>query len=258
MLMSKVYSHLYILVAVIGKIGFVWGLITTAKLFYYKNRKIKGCFSIKMPSGKRVFLRGGSSDIETFLDVIIGRQYELHFTIKPKWIIDLGANVGLSSIFFAEKYSDAKIISVEPDRGNFLMLEKNLEGVTRVKCKFAAIWSKPVPLFLSDPGIGEWGYQVSEQSNDDKPVQGITVQNLMQEYEINEIDILKIDIEGAEFQLFTEGDVEWLQKVKVLIIELHEHALDVLREIVKFDFHVYSNGETIVFVNRDYWNMLKR
>ena len=72
-----------------------------------------------------VVIRKGTTDIEVFKAIFVRRNYRFPVDIKPKLIIDGGAYVGYSSLYFSLKYPQAIIIAVEPDNSNFEMLEKN-------------------------------------------------------------------------------------------------------------------------------------
>ena len=75
--------------------------------------------SITVPSFKSpILLRGGTSDLETFDKVFLSREYD-PTNKTAEIIIDLGANVGYAALFFANKYPNSKIISVEPEQSNY-------------------------------------------------------------------------------------------------------------------------------------------
>src|SRR6478735_7707633 len=74
-----------------------------------------------------IYLRNGSSDVHVFSQVIYDREYELKYRVKPTVIVDCGANIGLATIFFKNKFPDATIIAVEPESSNFKVLQKNTE-----------------------------------------------------------------------------------------------------------------------------------
>ena len=74
-----------------------------------------------------LYCRPGTSDLEVFRQVFMERQYAcLGAAPSPRLIVDCGANVGYSSAYFLSRFPDAKLIAVEPDSGNFQMLQRNL------------------------------------------------------------------------------------------------------------------------------------
>jgi len=76
----------------------------------------------------------------TFEKIFLDREYDLSFlNLDPKVIIDGGSNVGYASVFFANRYPDARIISVEPEASNFRLLVKNTRSypnVTRIRAEY--------------------------------------------------------------------------------------------------------------------------
>jgi FkbM family methyltransferase len=143
----------------------------------------------------------------------------------PKIIIDAGANIGFASIYFSLKYPEAKIYAIEPDEENFNMLKRNTENYQNVVAIKAALWNENTSVDLFDRNTGSWGFAVTKAGNVTpnrvSEVDGITVPKIMETYKINFIDILKIDIEGAEKEVFQDSG-DWIDKVGVIAVELHD------------------------------------
>lgn len=174
------------------------------------------------------FLRVPSSDVPTFDQIFIKNEYDCDFTIMPKTIVDAGANIGLASIYFANKFPDAKIIAIEPEESNLEVLRSNIAPYENIILVCGALWHENTKINLVDPGLGKWGFMTQAQDGVDKKygeivheVQGLTVNTIIEEQVIDHIDILKIDIEGAEREVFRDPS-SWIEKVDALIIELHE------------------------------------
>ena len=221
------------------------------------KRNIKDHILIK--NTIKIFPRKNTTDVTVFRQVFLDGEYDFSIPgTEPKIIIDLGANVGMFTIHAKLKYPHAKIISLEPEPGNFKQLQLNTAGFENVTMLNKAIWNddKGVSMII-DAMYGEWGATSESYSADAKNqvmVESTTMQGLIDLYSINIIDILKIDIEGAEKYIF-ETETAWLEKVKVLIIELHdfmekESSNNFFRAITKlkgFDFFI--SGENLVFIN---------
>ncbi len=143
--------------------------------------------------------------------------------------MDAGANIGLSSIYFANKYPKARIIAIEPEISNYKLLEKNIMPYKNISALNVALWNKNERISLVDPGLGKWGFMTANEgqkndifeSNTCHKVQGLTIARIMSMNNLEQIDILKIDIEGAEKEVFTDSS-HWIEKINILIIELHE------------------------------------
>lgn len=92
-------------------------------------------------------------------------------------------------------------------------------------------------------------------SSDEYDIKAITITEILRQFNYNQIDILKIDIEGAEKELFSENYKDWLGKVDVLIIELHDRmkkgCSDSFYSAVKqYDFNKTEKGENIILTKK--------
>jgi FkbM family methyltransferase len=109
---------------------------------------------------------------------------------------------------------------------NFLKINIGpYDNITPIR---GALWYENKRINLVDPGLGKWGFMTQAQDSAEKrfgetlhEVQGMTVDTIMKEQGIEHIDILKIDIEGAEREVFRDPS-SWVSKVDALIVELHE------------------------------------
>jgi FkbM family methyltransferase len=167
-----------------------------------------------------------TSDLPAYQGVFINREYDLPLRMSPTTIIDAGANVGFASIFFANKYPHARVIAIEPEASNFELLKRNVEPYPNITPLRAALWKDDVIIDLVDPGIGHWGFQATKLAWTDQKtrlgtVQGVTVERIMRDYALDYVDILKMDIEGAERDVL-ENPSPWIDNVGVVIAELHD------------------------------------
>ena len=173
------------------------------------------------------YLRVPSSDLEVYEQVFLNSEYDFCVNRMPQVIIDAGANIGLVSIYFANRYPGAKIIAIEPERHNFELLKRNAKAYKNIIPLHAALWNNNERIRLADPGRGNWGFvtyrpsSTAKYSNLNETVEGITVNKLLSDYKIEQVDIFKIDIEGAEKEVFTDAST-WIHKVDSLIVEFHE------------------------------------
>lgn len=169
-------------------------------------------------------LRVRSTDISTFSEVILRSEYDWKFPKEPRFIIDAGANIGLSAVFFAHKYPSATVVAVEPEPRNFEVLKKNTAPYPNIIPVQAALWGGNLDLSITDPGYGEWGFRTLEVSANNRglcKVAGVTIDKLMSELGIEYVDVLKIDIEGAEKEVL-ETCSPWIGSVGTIVIELHD------------------------------------
>lgn len=226
------------------------GILLLFKRVFYGNRIIK--IRIKGYS-QPIFLRNNTSDITVFYQIFFKKSYVINYRITPKIIIDCGANIGLSSIFYKIRFPNAVIYAIEPETSNFNLMLRNTEGFEDIICIHSGIWNKKTNLLLEDDLSEKWEFKVSEVSyinNDTIP--GISIPYLMNKYHLDEIDILKIDIEGSEKELFESNFESWLPKTKVLLIELHDgHRKGASRSFFKaisnYSFSMTRKYENLIF-----------
>lgn len=177
------------------------------------------------------YIRNNTSDVWVYKSLIDGMEYNFISSQEPKVIVDAGANIGLAAIFFAEKYPNATIISIEPEENNFNLLKQNTKNYSNVVALHAALWDKIEEIDLLETGLDNWGFMTAEESNHNNittpkiqkkhTVKTVTIESLLKDYNISMIDILKIDIEGAEKEVFQNHSV-WVNNVRSIIVELHE------------------------------------
>lgn len=212
----------------------------------------------KSIKGQHIFLRKNTSDIPVFRQIFMDMEYALPIPFIPKIIIDAGANIGLFTIFMNQKYPNAKYICLEPEPNNFKQLNFNLKRIKNIEILQKALWNHNNGVNIETSSEhGEWGATTKDTGNNIGEIPSITIDKILNEFEIDIIDILKIDIEGAEKQLF-EKDAKWLKKVKLLIIELHDYTYPYssnnffknIYNMSPFDF--YFKGENLIFINRDF------
>ena len=141
-------------------------------------------------------------------------------------IVDAGANIGGSVVYFALHFPRAHIVALEPAANNFAVLEANAAGLD-VDLRRAAIGARDGEARLVDPGEGEWGYRVQSGGGgggEQMPV--LAASRLVAEQRAAGCRpfIAKIDIEGGEAELFS-ADTGWVDEFPLLIIELHDWLL---------------------------------
>jgi FkbM family methyltransferase len=193
------------------------------------TRSVSLCRAAIPGSRHGALLRVPSSDLSTYYQVFTQRDYDFRVESAPRVIVDAGANIGLAAICFASRFPQAKIIAIEPEQGNYDLLVRNVAPYPNIQPLRAALWNRNEEIDLLDPGRGAWGFTTeASHSREDRTaralhtVRGLTVDALMAEYGLDGIDLLKIDIEGAEREVF-EDTSAWIGRVRSLIVELHEH-----------------------------------
>jgi len=205
-----------------------------------------------------VAFRPDTTDVSVFSQIFIGKSYQLTTNFSVQSIIDGGANVGYASVWFANQFPDAEIVAVEPEGENVAILRENTSYYPSIRIVQAALWDKPGELNLvtcddNNAPLGHWGVRVQEPADVAKGVKAITIDEILSTTGWKTIDILKLDIEGAEKEVFRSNFTNWLSKTNILILELHDRFRAGCSEAVysavrRFDFKEYHRGENNFFV----------
>lgn len=246
------FNSVYYLNKLRQGLGFAAAVKAFIGLRITKTGKIKAPF-LKHPFRLRVDV---GADNATFNEVILKQGYDLELKFVPETIIDGGANIGLTSAYFANQYPGAKIVSIEPDTDNFNLLKENTKAYSNIKPLQSAIWSKKTHLKLIDKGLGANAYTVEECGNEAGAFFATGIADIMREQNWETIDLLKLDVEGSEKEIFRAGYEEWLPKTRVLAVETHDRFLkgtskSVFLAVSKYNFSCRIQGYNLVFYNDD-------
>jgi FkbM family methyltransferase len=174
-----------------------------------------------------IYYRMGTSDLDVIRQVLCCNEYEcVAHEQDVSLIIDCGANIGCTSYFLLHRYSNARVVVVEPDPGNFAMCQRNLEPFAdRVVLVNSAVWSTASPLRIERGSYGdgrEWSFQVrAAVAGEQADLTATTISDLLDGSGVETIDLLKIDIECAERELFSKNTEKWLPRTRCVAIELH-------------------------------------
>lgn len=201
-------------------------------------------------SNHPVYLRIDTSDFCAYRDVLSFRTKSYDPEIPgfaPRTIVDAGAHIGMASIFFALKYPGAKIVALEPEPSNFAALLRNTAPYKSITPIQAALWRQDGEVTLGPSNAHPKGaFQIVE--NGKQRVRAMTMDAVMRETGMEAIDLLKVDIEGAEKEVFES--CQWISKVGVLAIELHDRVRLGCTSTVKTaarEFHCDQRGEITFF-----------
>ena len=214
-----------------------------------KTQVLLRYYSLRFSS---TLIRKGTTDIKVFKDVFVYGGMDLPLRINPSVIIDAGAYTGLTSLFYSLKYPNARIISVEPEASNFKKLQENTRTRNNITALQAGLWHKDAYLKIRDRKTGNWGFAVHEVNGSEEfDIKAVTLEHLISVNNIERIGLLKIDIEGAEKELFSSNYSNWLNKVDVIVVELHDRfkagCTDSLKAMIdpsEWDEHV--KGEKVI------------
>lgn len=171
-----------------------------------------------------IYVRPGSTDAAQVVHSCIREIYGQFLPAGPvRLIVDAGANIGDSTVWYLNRFPEATVIAVEPDPGNFRMLERNCRPYgDRAILVQAALWHNDTDtLRLVDTGMA-YATAVSATAGDTAfDCRCISMKSLLALSSLSEIDIFKCDIEGSELDLFSNRVEDWLPKARSIAIELH-------------------------------------
>lgn len=203
-------------------------------------------------TGSKLF--GGPENIIPYLikEIFEDLCYETGID-KFDTIIDLGANIGVAADFFQSKAN--KIICVEPINENYenLQLFAKTNRFEHVLCEKYAIWSSSDREFSFAQGNDKTNCHISGRtingSNGHNATTSITIKDLMELYDLEKVDLIKMDIEGSEVEVMTNPNFkEVVGKSPNWLIEIHNHEYHNLVPIMeKFGFkHKVLSGFDLV------------
>jgi FkbM family methyltransferase len=258
------------LVSKIARFGKSW--LAIEKRNFTGNGRSKEAFmpivQLQSPDGRfRSFEhRDSPADLGVFEQIFVAQDYSLGRLRRGREIIenydaiiasgrtpiivDAGANIGASVVYWALHFPAARILAIEPNPANFRLLKKNTEGLNVVLHE-AAIGSFDGSASLIDPGEGEWGYRTSR--NDTGSLMALSMTGLLERHAAENCKnfLVKIDIEGAEADLFA-SHTDWVDSFDLQIIELHDWLMpkqgtsrNFLRCIAGLDRDFVHIGENI-------------
>jgi FkbM family methyltransferase len=194
-------------------------------------------------SGVEFFFHDAPTFANQYREIFNKEIYYIETNKRNPLIIDCGANMGLALKYWKGIFPEARMIAIEPDENIFQTLKKNVETFSsQVRLLQGLLWTQEGRISFQADGRqgGRAGYGNQE-------VETYRLSNILKEFE--QVDLLKIDIEGAEFSVVSEAESE-LWRVKRVFMEFHhfEGQTSRLRElldlIVRSGFDIIISGES--------------
>ncbi len=238
-------------VAFVARVCRVAGFRAGLRLARGSRRKAVVSFTAKR-HGQRIHVRAGTSDFACYEKVLVAEEYANEIDFLPRVIVDAGANIGMATLYYAQRFPQARIIAIEPEESNFAMLKLNCGHLANVTLLQAALWGEAKELGFCDAQAEKWAFAVAERSAESSApgIRGLTVPEILEMVTPAGIDLLKLDIEGAELALFSANPQAWLSSVGRIVIELHDRFVDgcartFYRSIAGFNYRQEVRGENI-------------
>jgi FkbM family methyltransferase len=227
-----------------GPVSRAW-LFSAAALLPLKRRLLhEAAIPVRADLGgtPRWFWFSDESELLALKEIFAEGEYAAVAGACPTTIVDLGANVGQAALWFRSRFPDARILSVEPDPRTFAKLRRNLGKDPLVTLRRAAITARDGVVELERAADSSWGTRVSSDgAGDVHQVPGVSLVTLLAEHGVEQVDLLKVDIEGLEHAAL--GASPALARATLVIGEIHatliavpiEQALEDMRACGGFD-----------------------
>ena len=197
------------------------------RLFTYNLLGIKRVFRAQL-YGFEVSLRSGTPDLLVAMESL-GRELEPVTSCYGKHeaalIIDAGGYIGTAAMKLARSYPECQIVCLEPSSENLALLRINVATYPNIKVVQAALAATESQVTLRYPGRKQWGFTIIAESDDSdhaiESVKTTTIDKILVDENRDRLFILKLDIEGAEAEIFGNSD-GWIARTDIIIAELHE------------------------------------
>lgn len=186
--------------------------------------------------GASITYRLNRGDIQGIREVWFEEAYRVPFGPVPRAVLDLGANIGLTSVWLARRYGCERVVGVEPDPSNVKLARRNLQdnGVDGVIIE-AAIGPVDGTADFALARSSNVGALATLAAHDTLEVDLITPQTALRIAGLTFVDLCKLDIEGGEGPLLLTGDGSWLRSVRSILAELHDETVDVPKVIAAIE-----------------------
>lgn len=197
---------------------------------YLKHNKEQSPM-IMLRNGLKFYTNNNILDLTVIIETFGNESkydYYIYDNSQQMNIIDVGANIGAFSIYAAKKYPQSKIFSFEPDKKNFDKLLKNISvnGICNIQCFNLAIGKTNGKILLYSVEGGDFGTVLSStvrKGLKSTEVESRTLDKILEDNKIEYCDLLKMDCEGAEYDIIFNTKREIFDKIKLISIEFHQH-----------------------------------
>jgi FkbM family methyltransferase len=204
-----------------------------------------------------LLFRGASSDVWNMQQVFLDHQYDMEIH-EPCRILDLGAYAGYTAVYFANRFPNASIISVEPPGSNFDTLVANTVAYPNIRCLPAAVWHERGELTLADCSYGDWGLSFTPGDGDwpAEKVPGYTITNILEMHGWNGVDLIKCSSHGGRVDTLLRPRPDWLENTATVITRPGAQgwqpgdAEKLAAALPEAEFQRSSHGPLVIFSRR--------
>ncbi|MDC3315697.1 FkbM family methyltransferase [Candidatus Thioglobus sp.] len=206
-------------------------------------------------NSNKVYYRSSTSDMALIYEILLKSKYKSEYylpeKLNPKVVFDIGGNIGITSIYLSSIFPDAKIYTFEPMPENFEILQKNISQYKNIRAFNYGLGSKNgnFKVYLSnDPeNFGGISFYPDAHGNQEKSYISCEVKNvneIINDLEVESIDLIKIDTEGAEYDILSTLKVDILRGTSWITGELHGNKdFELLNYLSNFGFSISLNKQ---------------
>ena len=207
--------------------------------------------------GVPVCYRSGTSDSALIYSILLKRGRKSEYTLPReaklaandvRRVVDIGANIGIASLYFARSFPRAEVHAFEPDPQNCQVLADNARAIPRIHVHPYALGAEDgeLTLYDSDEEANLGGYSAHPLGINPARSKTVPVRHAgraLAELGIDRAEIVKIDTEGAEWEILTAIDRELLGGVRVILGELHGRRDFELLAYLQPMFHIAAKKQ---------------
>ena len=206
-------------------------------------------------NNKKVYYRTSSSDMTLIYEILLKSKYKSEYylpeKLNPKIIFDIGGNIGITSIYLAKLFPDSLIYSFEPMPENFEILKKNIQNYNNIEAFNFGLGSKNgnFKVYLSNDsenfgGISFYPDPVGNKSNSYISCKVNNINEVINKLNIQSIDLIKIDTEGAEYDILMTLQENILKNASWITGELHGNKdFELLNYLNNLGFSISLNKQ---------------
>ncbi|GAO43708.1 FkbM family methyltransferase [Flavihumibacter petaseus] len=166
--------------------------------------------------GSLVHFRDSNELLHAIDEIYLQELYKSDITVDDPCIFDCGAHIGISVLYFASHFPKARIIAFEPDPANFRLLEKNIPAAVYpgIELRQEAVWKEDTTIqFSTGEGMSS---KINTDTTSSRSIKAVRLRDLINQ----QVDLLKIDIEGAEYEVLKDIQPV-LGQVERIFVEYH-------------------------------------
>ena len=193
----------------------------------------------------QIAIRPFAGNLFILFEVLMDHCYYIPNVIlspeKVRVVLDCGGNIGITALYFAARYPAANISVLNQTKrilSSLNAIRRQNRALLQFEERSSGARAKLVQLTTGKPA---WGNFITEDENGHE-VPAITVGEILKDYGISRVDLLKVDIEGAEREMFASG--KFMPWIDCVIIELHGsyNLAHFSRDVARWGFEVIAPG----------------